>query len=99
MAAFSTFLRFLKWKMDGKWSYRQARYALVRHPFLRRGVFGSLKCRLGRWHGHTHRAVYICLLTNLTGLRDLSEIQKEALDRNQFYVLQRVVIFGGCNIV
>jgi len=69
------------WKMgDGKWSYRQARHALVwRHPFLRGGVFGSLKCRLGRWHEHIHRAVYNCLLTNLTGLRCLSEIQEEAL--------------------
>ena len=50
-----------------------------RHPFLRGGVFGYLKCRRGRWHGHAHRAVYICFLTNLTGLRYLSEIQKEAL--------------------
>ena len=28
---------------------------------------------------HTHRAVYICRLTNLTGLRYLGEIQEEAL--------------------
>ena len=29
----------------------------------------------------------------------LAHVGPQRIDRNQFYVLQRVVIFGGCNIV
>jgi hypothetical protein len=40
MAAFSTFLRFLKWKMDGKW---------IRHPCVLLGSRGDPGTGLGYW--------------------------------------------------
>ena len=71
------------WKMeDGKWSYRHVRRALVwTHSFRggRRRAVSQVSTRPVGTGMHTHRAVYICRLTNLTGLRYLGEIQEEAL--------------------
>jgi len=41
MAAFSTFLRFLKWKMDGKWKMENANR--IHHPGVLLGSRGEVR--------------------------------------------------------
>ena len=85
MAAFSTFLRFLKWKMDGKWKMENGVIVTWgalwcgRIHFLGRRLGRSLKCRLGRWAGYADSPSGIHLPPHKPDRFTLGEIQEEAL--------------------